>query len=183
MLASIKPTVVKEWKMSDFPQLNTDKDDEQAVMRGMQAYMKARCNQCHVVAGHGINLGPDLTDVTKRFKGAKLLQQLLEPSKEINEKYRPYQFVKADGRVVAGVIIKERAREYDVITNLLLPNAVTRVAKKDVDEKIASKISPMPVGMLNVLTRQEILNLMSFLEAGGYQLPEHLKKKHKHGQK
>jgi putative heme-binding domain-containing protein len=183
MLASIKPTVVKEWKMSDFTQLNTDKDDEQAVMRGMQAYMKARCNQCHVVAGHGINLGPDLTDVVKRFKGAKLLQQMLEPSKEINEKYRPYQFVKADGRVVAGVIIKERAREYDVITNLLLPNAVTRVAKKDVDEKIASKISPMPVGMLNVLTRQEILNLMSFLEAGGYQLPDHLKKKHKHGQK
>ena len=79
--------------MSDFTQLNTDKDDEQAVMRGMQAYMKARCNQCHVVAGHGINLGPDLTDVTKRFKGTKLLQQMLEPSKEINEKYRPYQFV------------------------------------------------------------------------------------------
>lgn len=183
ILASIKPTVVKKWKMSDFTQLRTNKDDEQAVMRGMQAYMKARCNQCHVVAGHGINLGPDLTEISKRFKGTKLLQQMLEPSKEINEKYRPYQFVKADGRVVAGVVIKEKPREYEVITNLLLPNAVTRVAKKDVDEKIASKISPMPAGMLNVLTRQEILNLISFLEAGGYQLPDHLKKKHKHGHK
>ena len=183
MLAAIKPTMVREWQMSDFPQLKTDKDNEQAVMRGMQAYMKARCNQCHVVAGHGVNLGPDLTDISKRIKGSKLLQQMIEPSKEINEKYRPHQFVKSDGRVVAGVIIKETPKEYSVITNLLLPNAITRVAKKDVDEKIVSKVSPMPVGMLNVLTREEIINLMSFLEAGGYQLPDHLKKKHKHGQK
>jgi putative heme-binding domain-containing protein len=183
MLAKIKPTLVKEWKMTDFQDLQTDKNNEQIVMRGMQAYMKARCNQCHVIAGHGVNLGPDLTEISKRFKGIKLLQQLVEPSKEINEKYRPHQFVKSDGRVVAGVIIKETPKDYHVITNLLLPNAVTRVAKKDVDEKIPSKVSAMPVGMLNVLTREEIVNLVTFLEAGGYQLPEHLKKKHKHGQK
>jgi putative heme-binding domain-containing protein len=183
MLAKIKPTVVQEWKMTNFKDFQTDKNNEQVVMRGMQAYMKARCNQCHVIAGHGVNLGPDLTEISKRFKGMKLLQQLVEPSKEINEKYRPHQFVKSDGRVVAGVIIKETPKDYHVITNLLLPNAVTRVAKKDVDEKIPSKVSAMPVGMLNVLTREEIVNLVTFLEAGGYQLPEHLKKKHKHGHK
>ena len=57
MLAKIKPTLVKEWKMTDFQDLQTDKNNEQIVMRGMQAYMKARCNQCHVIAGHGVNLG------------------------------------------------------------------------------------------------------------------------------
>ena len=36
------------------------------VMRGMQAFVKARCNQCHVVAGHGVNLGPDLAESIKR---------------------------------------------------------------------------------------------------------------------
>jgi hypothetical protein len=32
--------------------------------------------------------------------------------------------------------------------------------------------------MVNVLTNEEIDSLVSFLEAGGYQLPDHLKHKH-----
>ena len=39
----------------------------------------------------------------------------------------------------------------------------------------------MPEGLLKVLTKEEILDVVSFLEAGGYQLPGHLK--HNHGGK
>ena len=59
--------------------------DERSIMRGMQAYTKARCNQCHLHSGHGVNLGPDLTKIGERFKGQKLLRQILEPSHEINK--------------------------------------------------------------------------------------------------
>ena len=38
-------------------------------VRGMTAFVKARCNQCHVVAGHGVNLGPDLAESVKKLKG------------------------------------------------------------------------------------------------------------------
>ncbi|MEO2012741.1 MAG: PVC-type heme-binding CxxCH protein, partial [Fuerstiella sp.] len=62
MLAARKPAIVQEWKLTDFEDVNV-KDDEETIMKGMQAFVKARCNQCHVVAGHGINLGPELTDV------------------------------------------------------------------------------------------------------------------------
>lgn len=179
LLAARKPAIVKEWKLADFPQL-TIKHDEPSVMRGMQAFMKANCNQCHAVAGHGVNLGPDLSDVVKRYQGEKLLRQLLEPSSEINEKYLNQRFVMSDGRVHTGVVVKEERGEYQVLTNLLTPNTVTRIRKKDVEEKIASKISPMPDGLVNVLTREEILDLLSFLETG-FKLPEHLKHGHEHG--
>ena len=56
-------------------------------------------------------------------------------------------------------------------TNLLTPNTLTRIAKADVDEKIASKISPMPEGLVNVLTKDEILDLHAFVESGGFKLP------------
>ncbi|MBI2477988.1 MAG: hypothetical protein HYV60_04875 [Planctomycetia bacterium] len=69
---------------------------------------------------------------------------------------------------------------YHVITNLLIPTAITKVPKQDVDEKITSKISAMPAGMANVLTAEEIQNLLAFLESGGYQLPGHLQHQHKH---
>ncbi len=179
MLAARQPTIVKAWTMADFPEISSRRD-EQSVMKGMQAFVKARCNQCHVVAGHGVNLGPDLVESVKKYKGLKLLQQVLEPSSEINEKYQTNQFLMANGRIVSGVIVKEDPAEFHVVTNLLTPQIVTRVRKSEIDDKSATKISPMPPGLVDTLNQDEIHNLISFLEAGGYQLPDHLKKHHEH---
>jgi len=179
MLAARRPKIVNQWKLDDFPQLDIRRDDE-AIAMGMQAFVKARCNQCHVIAGHGVNLGPDLKKSVTKYQGRKLLQQVLEPSSEIHEKYRNYQFFLDDGRIVSGVITKEEPDAYHVVANLLTPDAVTVVPKKRVEEKVASKVSPMPEGLANVLSKQEILDLLAFLEQGDYKLPEHLQHKHRH---
>ncbi|MCP4171274.1 MAG: c-type cytochrome [Fuerstiella sp.] len=179
MLAARKPAMVKEWQVTDFENVSV-RDDEDTMMRGMQAFVKARCNQCHVVAGHGINLGPDLTDVAKRYKGEKLLQQILDPSSEINKKYQNHQFVLESGRVVAGVIVDESSAELKVVSNLLNPNAFIRIDRKQIEDQVPSRISAMPNGLANVLTKKEILDMVSFLQYGGYKLPEHLKQNHDH---
>jgi putative heme-binding domain-containing protein len=180
ILAANRPAIVNPWTMSDFSDFAriAHGHDDQTVMRGMQAFVKARCNQCHVVAGHGVNLGPDLAESVRTLKGEELLRQIIEPSSKIHEKFQNYQLATSDGRIVTGVIVKEDDAEYQVVTNLLTPHTATRIRKKDVDEKVASKISPMPEGLLNPLTRDEILDLHSFLEAGGYRPPEHLKHRH-----
>lgn len=177
-----EPQIVSQWKLADFRAIKTD-DSEEATVRGMQAFVKARCNQCHVIAGHGVNLGPDLVESVKKLKGLKLLQQIIEPSSEINPKFQNYRFLMEDGRVINGVVKEETTDDYLVISNLLTPNVITAVKKSQVDEKIASKVSPMPLGLVNVLTREEIVDLVSFLESGGYNLPEHLKHKHNHQHK
>src|SRR5947208_2370708 len=82
--------------------------------------------------------------------------------------------VMSDGRTISGVVVKEEPSEFQVMTNLLTPEAITRIAKADIDQRVASKISPMPAGLVNVLTKEEIVDLLSYLEAGGYQLPVHL---------
>ena len=177
LIAARKPTRVKKWRMADFPKI-VPRSDDAAIARGMQAFVKARCNQCHAIAGHGINIGPDLTETGKRLQGGKLLQQILEPSSEINKKYQITQFLMDNGKVLSGVVVKETKTEIQVINNLLLPKAVTRLQKQAVEERFPSKVSAMPVGMLDVLTRPEILDLLSYLESG-FKLPAHLK--HKHG--
>ena len=176
MLAARKPSIVREWTIRDFPKI-TIRKDEKSVMRGMQAFMKANCHQCHAVLGHGVNLGPDLSDVTKRYKGEKLLRQILEPSSEINEKFQNRTFVLKSGKFLTGVLKKTEKGNYHILTNLLTPKKVTMIAKKDVEQIIASKISPMPGALVNVLSEDEIRDLVSFLEVG-YELPEHLKHKH-----
>jgi putative heme-binding domain-containing protein len=180
MLATAKPKIVQHWQLSDFADFKVAKPDEQKVMRGTAAFMKAKCNQCHIVAGHGVNLGPDLKDVTKRYKDMKLLRQLIEPSSEINEKYQTYKFLLADGRVVSGVITKEDRKHFDVMTNLLTPDKLTRVEKDSIDQQIKSTISAMPTGMLDVLSKEEIGDLLTFLQSDGFEMPEHLKNSHGH---
>ena len=175
MLAARKPTIVKKWTMEDFADLNITAHDKTFV-KGMAAFVKGRCNQCHIACGKGTNLGPELTDVAKRFKGSKLLKQMLEPSSEINEKYRNYQFVMDTGKVITGVVTKETPDEYHVVANLMLPEVVTKVAKDAIEEKNIGKVSPMPPGMLNTLTKEEILDLLAFLESGGLKMPEKPKK-------
>ena len=180
MLAAAKPRIVKEWKMADLA-LTKVRTDERSIMRGMQAYTKARCNQCHLHSGHGVNLGPDLTKIGERFKGQKLLRQILEPSHEINKKYQAWQFITTEGKVVTGVVHSEDAKGIRVIPNLLTPKVVTTLSPGDIELRRASTISSMPEGLANMLTREEIENLVAFLQGGGYKLPEHLK--HQHGRK
>lgn len=182
LLAAAVPAVVKEWKMADFADFSkaARPHDEATVMRGMQAFVKARCNQCHVVAGHGVNLGPDLAESVKKLKGEELLRNMLEPSYKIHEKFQNQQFIMSDGRAVTGVVVKEDADECQVVTNLLTPHSVTHLLKRDIDERTALKTSPMPEGLMNVLTRDEILDLHAFIESGGYQLPKHLEHSHGH---
>jgi putative heme-binding domain-containing protein len=184
LLAASQPKVIQEWTMADFADFEKvarKPGDERAVMRGMTAFVKARCNQCHVVAGHGVNLGPDLAESIKKLQGEPLLRQMVEPSSQINEKFQNYQFLTTDGRIITGVIVKEQKGAYRVATNLLTPNTLTTIRKRDVEQKVASKVSPMPAGMLNVLTKDEILDLHAYVAAGGFKLPGHLEHQHQHG--
>ncbi|MFK8114034.1 MAG: PVC-type heme-binding CxxCH protein [Rubripirellula sp.] len=178
MLAAEKPKIVKHWQMSDFSDLSVPAPDEQRVMRGMTAFAKANCNQCHVLAGHGVNLGPDLKEVTKKYKDAKLLQQLLDPSSEINEKYQSHKFLLSDGRVISGVITSTSKKHYEVMTNLLTPKKLTKVQKDAIDQQVKSKVSAMPNGLLDTLTKEEITDLLTFLQSDGFELPPHLMKNH-----
>ena len=169
MLAGARPPIIKEWSMADFADFAAiaHPPDETAQLRGMQAFVKARCNQCHVVAGHGVNLGPDLARSVQTLKGADLLRQVLEPSSKIHEEFQNHQFALTDGRVVTGVIVKDERGALEVSTNLLTPHTTIRIRKNQIEERAALKISPMPEGLSNVLTRDEVLDLLAFLESGG----------------
>lgn len=183
LLAASEPVIVRQWKMLDFNDFESiDRETgEQAVMRGMQAFVKANCNQCHVVAGHGVNLGPDLAESVKKLRGKELLRQVLEPSTVIHDAFKTHKFLMIDGQLVTGVIMAEDDQSISIASNLLTPNSLTKILKGDIEERVETKTSAMPDGLANVLTRSEILDLLTFLEAGGYELPAHLEHKHQHG--
>ena len=164
------PTMVKEWTTADLAKDAASLKDRN-ISNGMKAFMTARCNQCHAVDGHGATIGPDLTKIAEKYKGERLLKEILEPSTEINEKFQPVQIHTTDGDLVAGVVVKEDAQAVHIAQNLLTPNALTVVPKKQVESRTVSKLSSMPTGLVNVLKKEDILDLLAFLEAGGFKAP------------
>jgi len=48
-----------------------------------------------------------------------------------------------------------------------MTNQREEIAKKDITSRTVSKISAMPEGLLNVLSKDEILDLLAFIEADG----------------
>jgi len=179
ILADAAPKVINQWTMDDFPTLNTN-HKESTIMYGMQAFMKAGCNQCHKLAGHGVNLGPDLTKIHQRLKGRELLQQILEPSSLIHPEYQTWKFLTSDGQAITGMVKRETNDVIELVTNLLTPDSTITIQKSEIELRLESKISSMPNGIVNVLTKDEILALVGFLESDGYQLPLHLLDRHGH---
>jgi cytochrome c len=158
------------WKLADFPEVGTrfthDKPTAQVLTQGMQAFIKGQCLQCHAISGVGATLGPDLVETVKKYQGQKLLQQILEPSNEIHPKFQTVQFLLDRGEIIAGLIVKENKDSYHVAKNLLTPHDLTRVDKRTIEEQQVSKVSAMPAGLINTLTKSEILDMLRFLEAG-----------------
>lgn len=165
-----KPVQLTDWKLAD---LAADADKVSADLKarnpvkGMGAFMKAQCAACHQLGGHGIAVGPDLSKISEKYKGQKLLLQMLEPSAEVNEAFKLWNFKLKNSNVIAGSIVKQDADGFDVMQNPLTPKLLTRVATKDVARQVPSKLSAMPQGLLSPLSKEEILDLLAFVETGG----------------
>jgi putative heme-binding domain-containing protein len=161
------PTFVNDWQMSDFDQVNVAADPN-TMMRGMKAFLDAQCHQCHRMDGRGVELGPDLTTVRERFKGKELLRQILEPSSHIDEAYRLVRVETKDETEWSGGLVGQDDREIRLRPSLLVPDQVVTLDRKQVRSIYTSPLSPMPEGMVSTLTREAILDLLAYLEAGGH---------------
>jgi putative heme-binding domain-containing protein len=130
-------------------------------------FAEAGCVQCHRVGAEGGSAGPDLTAVGARFDNRALLESIIEPSKVVAETYRNVAVTTKAGAIYEGRIVGEDDQNILIATNPIDPDERRRVAKAQVASQRVSEISPMPEGLLNTLERDEVLDLLAWLAAGG----------------
>jgi len=76
--------------------------------RGENLYRtKGNCVQCHVVAGEGGTLGPELTEIGARRGVGQLRSAILNPESAIPEGFLQVRLVTRDDRQVLGVRLNE----------------------------------------------------------------------------
>jgi putative heme-binding domain-containing protein len=158
--------VVKEWTTDDLLPALDQAGRGRSFRQGKAAFELAQCLACHRFGNEGGAVGPDLTAVASRFSRRDILESLLDPSKVISEQYQNITVVKKDDDEVTGRLVEETDDALVIVTNPLTGDRVT-VRQAHVARRAASKISPMPEGLLNTFTKEEILDLLAYLESGG----------------
>ncbi len=161
---------VKNWKLADLTGVLAAVGRERDYENGKKMFSAALCVMCHRVGPMGRAMGPDLTAVGQRFGRRDLLEAILNPSKAIAENHQLEVITMTDGTSVAGRVVPQldfRLPELLVATDPLKPDVVVKVDKKRIHKRERSPVSLMPPGLLNTLSRSDVLDLLAFLEAGG----------------
>jgi putative heme-binding domain-containing protein len=133
---------------------------------GRKIFGAASCYTCHRFGNAGGMNGPDLTSASRRYSIRDLVEQIMLPSKEINEQFVPIEVITEDDERIRGVVVNLKGDTITLNTNAADPNERTNIDRKSVVSIAPSKVSPMPEGLLNVLTKEEILDLLAYVLNG-----------------
>lgn len=158
--------MVREWTMADL-EGDLDKAGKgRNFTNGRDAYAATQCIQCHRFGNEGGAIGPDITAVASRFTRADLLSSIIEPSKVVSEQYQNLTVVKKDGDDVTGRLVEETDTKLVLVPDQI-SGAKVEVKKSDIASRAAAKLSPMPAGLVNILTKDDILDLLAYIESAG----------------
>jgi putative heme-binding domain-containing protein len=162
-----------EWKLADLAADLDKVGPGRNLTGGKENFARLACVQCHKLGKDGYAYGPDLTDVLKRLKNdrAALLTEILEPSKVIADRYKNYVFELNDGEELVGMIVKEDAETVTVQTGPS-DTLIQPVKKSNIKKRELQTSSMMPLGLLSLLTKEQILDLLAYIESGG-NVPAH----------
>jgi uncharacterized repeat protein (TIGR03806 family) len=162
-IAGLKPDrpFVRDWGMDDLLPSLDRLESGRSIDSGRDAFRDAGCLQCHRIGGEGGVVGPDLAGVGRRLSRRDLLESILLPSKAIADEYAVFQVETADGLSVSGRI----EREDDRVVVLRPPSSdgVVTIEKANIVGRRRSEQSNMPAGTVNILAKEQILDLLAYL--------------------
>lgn len=135
------------------------------AVHGEQIFRRAElnCLKCHAIGGAGGKVGPDLVSIGSSAQVDYLVDSILQPNKAVKEGYHSVVVQTDDGKIVTGI----KVRQTD--TDLVLRDVEDReilVPLKAIEEQ-APGTSLMPVGLVDKLTRAELIDLVRFLSELG----------------
>jgi putative membrane-bound dehydrogenase-like protein len=122
----------------------------------------AGCANCHAYEGRGAGLGPDLSTLATTQSRERVLQSILQPSREVGPMYVPWQIVTVDGRAITAM--KLHAPGIGEKVRYLTSDAKTfDLELTDIESQTMAPLSIMPEGLHHSLRDDELRDLMSLL--------------------
>lgn len=154
--------VPEEWK----PYLEKPGDPKAGEQLFFDTLGNANCSKCHRVKGKGGRVGPDLSLVGTSRRPEFLLESILDPKAVITVGYSSVLILTREGKFLTGIKVNEDDQSLDIIDK---EGNSLHVEKSLIKKFKTQKISIMPGNFKDILTEDDIRNLLAYLS--GLTLP------------
>ncbi len=125
---------------------------------GVAAFEK-HCALCHRIGDKGAKIGPNLDGVGIRGVD-RLLEDVLDPSRNVDQAFRTTQVVTTDGRNLIGLALRE---EGNILVLADAQGKEVRVPLDEIEERVISPLSVMPSNVPDLLSEADLVHLMGYL--------------------
>lgn len=140
--------------------LSSDQGKSGDPMEGKGVYQQATCVTCHRFGNVGESVGPDLTNISRRFTKREVLESILFPSHVISDQYMNRRVITLDGRAVVGLVADAGNGDVTVRNSA---NETTTIKADEIDQILPNASSIMPGNLLDPLSLKQISDLMAYL--------------------
>ncbi len=126
--------------------------------RGREVFEKV-CAACHRIGEKGAVIGPQLDGVGIRGVD-RLLEDLLDPNRNVDGAFRITTLLMTDGKVLTGLF---RRQEGATLIFADQKGKEFTVQEADIDERVQSPVSLMPTNLYEIVKPEQIDHLLAFL--------------------
>lgn len=128
------------------------------VELGKSLFVK-NCKICHRLAGDGNKIGPELDGIGVRGLD-RILEDVLDPNRNVDQTFRALQVETKDGRTLTGLKLRD---EGEALVMADAQGKELRVVKNDIETETLLPNSPMPANVADILNETEFRHLVAFL--------------------
>src|SRR5207245_10824 len=124
------------------------------------AVFQRNCLSCHVVAGEGKTVGPDLTGIRNQ-PAEVLLLHIVVPEYEIMPIYTCYNVETRAGQALTGLLAAETPAS---ITLRMAQGIEEKIPRSEIASMTTSRLSLMPQELEKAMSKQDLADLIAFLK-------------------
>ncbi len=141
-------------------QILTLPGDPQRGKKLFESGGNAPCIRCHMVRGRGGDIGPDLSQIGRKYDKAAILDAILFPSKAIAPEFRTYLVLTRRGRIYAG-FIRQRSKQRVVLHTA--DGEIVALRASEIEAMRPQDASIMPEATIGSMTAQDAADLVAYL--------------------
>lgn len=124
-----------------------------------QPVFTKHCAACHRLGGQGAKIGPELDGIGNRGL-ERLLEDVLNPSGNVDQAFRASTLALTDGRTFQGLVLRE---EGSVLILVDGQGKETPVPIAQIEDRQVTPLSPMPANVADLLTEDDFRHLAAYL--------------------
>ncbi len=123
------------------------------------ALFTKHCAICHRIGDQGAKVGPNLDGVGIRGID-RLLEDILDPSRNVDQAFRTTQIVATDGRIITGLALRE---EGQILVLADAQGKELRVAREEIEQRAVNSLSLMPSNVPDLVSEPDFVHLLGYL--------------------